>query len=99
MGLLGREIKEKGMQEERKHEGSKQDSEVNKGGKQRDNYWFIAVMFISPSGIFVSSVVPDEIPVSHLQNLLCYFQTVVCYKKNPMRKGSIFLVCSGRGWF
>lgn len=36
MGLLGREIKEEGMQEERKHEGSKQDSGVNKGGDTKE---------------------------------------------------------------
>lgn len=97
MGLLGRKIKEKGMQEERKHEGSKQDSEVNKGRKQRDNFSFRALMFISPSGTFVSTPVPDEIHISYLQNhLCCYIQTVVCYKQNPV---SIFLVCSGHGWF
>lgn len=79
MGLLGREIKEEGMQEERKHEGSKQDSGVNKGGTQRNSFSLRALMFIPPSGAFVASLVPDEIHISCLQNhLCCYIQAVVC---------------------
>jgi len=43
-----------------------------KGGRDRDNFSFTAMMLISSSSTFLPSLVLDETPVVHLLNLICF---------------------------